>query len=171
MRTLQSKAIVSTLLAFASLGAQEATAAPLCEIVSCANGCYGTVSKASDVPPEMNQTTESNLTCGDSEINAATNGEYLGFKIPLNVAPKPLALDCSATVGGVVCEAWPQGESVTYSWSTTGSFTIDNSSGSANAVRGFSCARGTQGTITLKAFSPAGASNSLTQTVTCPSTP
>ena len=171
MRTLQTTAIASTLLAVISLSAQDASAAKLCEVISCANGCYTTLSKAIDVPFEMTQSTESGGTCPDSEINAATNGEYMGFKVPLGIAPEPLALDCAPAGGGIVCEGWPQGDSVTYSWSASGSFVPDSNSGTANPMHGFDCTPGTQGTITVKAYSPTGASNTLTKTVTCPATP
>ena len=171
MRTFQTTAIASTLLAIVLFDGQEASAAKLCEIVACSNGCYSTVSKADDVPLEMTQTNESGGTCPAEDVNVATNGQYFGFTISLGVAPQPIAVDCAQSGHGVVCEGWPQGDSVTYSWSGSGSFAPDIGAGSANPVRGFSCEPGAQGPITVKAYSPSGASSTLTQSVTCPTTP
>ena len=170
MKTLQTLSVPSALLATGLLITSNAFGAEICSVILCADGCYTTVSKAEDIPESANNTSEAN-SCPDNDIQTATNGEFAGFKVPLSKAPAPVVLDCAPSGNGLICEGWPQGESITYSWSASGGIVPDSSLGSANPVRGFSCTSGAQGTIKFTAYSPTGASNALTQTITCPSTP
>ncbi|HJU39659.1 MAG TPA: hypothetical protein VJ724_08810 [Tahibacter sp.] len=167
MRTFQSMGLFFVAIAGATLSGQALAAGNTCDLVKkCSDGCYTTVYKAQHIPETLSQTNETE-GCPENEIEAATNGEYLGFKMPLSSAPVPVAMDCAPDNAGAICEAWPQGDSITYSWSSSGNIVLDAASGTANPVRGFSCTSGTQGTITVTAFSPTGASETLTQTVSC----
>lgn len=167
MRTLQLSIAAGGLLA-ASLFAGDAEAANgLCDYLSksCENGCYTSVAKKALVLQSSPGTIE-NGSC-DTAIAEATIGDYLSYEVPLDTAPGPMALEFDRVGSNRYVEAWPQGDSITYSWSSTGSIVLDAASGTANPVRGFSCTAGSQGTITVTAFSPSGASESLTRTVTC----
>ncbi|MDC8012126.1 hypothetical protein [Tahibacter soli] len=168
MRTLHPLSIAFALAAVGWTAGNSAVAAELCELVKCANGCYTSRLKAADLPASGSGQV---LVTEGCPISEDTTNDYIGFKIPLASAPGPVSLDCANVDGHHYCEAWPQGDSITYSWSSGGSFVPDSGSGSANPVRGFSCTPGTQGTITVIAYSPSGASKSQTESVTCPTTP
>lgn len=162
MRTLQLSIVAGSLLTTGLLICRTASAVELCDHLgrSCEDGCYTSVFKKAIVLPSSPSTGDS--TCDNVALSMSTSGSYISYELPLDIAPGPMALECS----GRYCEVWPQGDSITYSWSASG-IALDAASGAANPVRGFSCTPGTQGTIIVTAFSPRGASETLTQTVSC----
>jgi hypothetical protein len=164
MKMLQSSIIATSLLTYGLLSSGTASSAEICEFIGmCDNGCYTSTAKKArltDLPQVME-------ACPTAALAMTTSDEYVSFKMPLDVAPGPMSLDLGKAGSNHYAEAWPQGDSITYSWSSTGSIVLDAATGTANPVRGFSCVPGTQGTITVTAFSPRNASETLTQTVSC----
>ncbi len=170
MRTFQTLGITAAAALATGLFAENAQAVDgLCDMIKkCENGCYVAYSKRADI--ELMSTVDTESSCPTAEINSAP-GEFVGFNFSLVAAPAPVVIDCAAASGGVICEGWPKGDSVRYAWSATGSFAPDTALGTANPFRGFSCTPGTQGTVTLSAIGPTGATNTVTETITCPTTP
>ena len=162
MKTLQLSIAASGFLAVTLFTGEAKAAGGLCDFIgkACQNGCYVSVAKRTLVASTMEGGCE-------PAVAAATIGEYVSYDVPLDTAPGPMALESEKVGSNRYFEVWPQGDSITYAWSSTGSIVLDPASGTANPVRGFSCTVGTQGTITVKAFSPSGASETLTQTVSC----
>lgn len=131
-----------------------------CDIIkACENGCYSAFSRAVGLPPIE-------ADSGGCPRPNPGPSDYIDFSFPLDEAPGPVLVECSVASGVGFCEGWPQGESVTYAWSTTGGISIDNGA-AANAVRGFTCAPGTHGTVTMSAIGPQGAAKSSTIAVSC----
>lgn len=165
MKTLQLSIAASGFLAGTLFAGQAAAAGGLCDYIgkACDNGCYVSTAKKELVLSSAN-TTEAGCESG---VTAATTGDYLTYNVPLDTAPGPMALESEKVGSNRYAEVWPQGESITYSWSSAGGIVLDAASGTANPIRGFTCTTGTQGTITVTAYSPRGVSETLTQTVSC----
>lgn len=83
------------------------------------------------------------------------------------MAPSPTVLGCEDMGDGTLCEAWPQGDGITYSWSVTGSLSLPYPGNPANPFRIASCWKGGSGTITVTVSSPYALSSSKTQSYYC----
>lgn len=160
MRTLQILGIVPLFLMAAGPALADRE---LCDSVKrCEHGCYASNSRVIDV-----QATSSPILAGACDLDLEGSSEYISFQLPLNWAPEPAILDCASSPGHQSCEAWPEGDSITYSWSTTGGFQSTGGT-AANPFRTFSCTSGATGTITVTAYSPQGAASSVSTVVSCP---
>lgn len=167
MRTFQTLGVASIALCANLLAVSRANALDICDLVKrCDNGCYASLSRFEDVQSAPN--LPAGDLCAATLESAAEESGYMTLKQPLNVAPVPVVTDCVGYGNGLICEAWPKGESITYAWTASSGITVD-SGAPANDIRGFSCSHhGTAGTITLTALSPQGAGSSISTAVSCP---
>jgi len=124
-RTLYSFAS-SALVAAACFSSVPANAIELCETrfrTLCTNNCY---------------------TYSSPVINGTVECDKLNFVITqdaFSAAPADPTLQCSRTTEGYSCEAWPQGEEISYDW-----YGDDNTAivtDIINPFRHFSCSAGT----------------------------
>ncbi len=70
----------------------------------------------------------------------------------IDAPPADPSLQCTASGGGYLCEAWPQGEAISYSWSDDSTFSSD----ARNPFRQVSCGAGT---LSVAVIGPSGASS------------
>jgi hypothetical protein len=81
--------------------------------------------------------------------------------------PSPTMLNCEDMGNGTMCEAWPQGNGVTYSWTASGSLRFPYPGNPANPFRSASCWKGGAGSITVTVSSPYAISSSVTSNYYC----
>lgn len=126
--------------------------------------------------------TQDNGLCGFEEscpssthyeaIYPAASGDRCSQKYcPSRDDPVPyVLLQCYRDFGGYDCEAWPQGEELTYGWSSTGYVRIDGPLSDTSPVRHATCSstglnRG--GSIQVTVTGPNGLSKSESVSVSC----
>lgn len=84
-------------------------------------------------------------------------------------SPPEVRIDCHASVGGQVCEAWPQGEGLAYAWSVQGSLLLTEPASGSTPLQGIVCVgMGGDGILSVEVLSPFGLSASAQVHLTCP---
>ncbi len=137
----------SSLVASACLTSVPANAIELCEtrlVIHCTDGCYnymGPVIQGVDV----RQCDEQNFVITQDAFSAP---------------PADPILQCDRTSQGYDCEAWPQGEEISYAWVSeqAGTVTIN----ALNPHRYFSCGGGE---VSVAVIGPSGAASVATATL------
>jgi hypothetical protein len=133
-----------TVLVLAGLVSTSASATEVCDLyttyVSCSRECYSLIAPVISA--------ECDLT------NAVTTIEADAFDPP----PSPL-LKCSHEAGTSTCEAWPQSEELSYTWSGDTSTT---SSLTSSPDHSFACGAGT---VSVSIITSTGATSVATATI------
>lgn len=73
----------------------------------------------------------------------------------LDAAPADPSLQCTRNETGYLCEAWPQGEEISYSWSESSTVATD----ARNPFRQLSCGIGS---VSVAVIGPSGAASTAT---------
>lgn len=137
----------STLVAAACLTSVQANAIELCEtrsVIRCTDDCYRYMGPTI-LGVDVRQCDEQNFVITQDAFSAA---------------PSDPMLQCDRTSQGYACEAWPQGEQISYDW-----YDDDNTAivtDIVNPFRHFSC---DAGTISVVVTGPGGGTSIASTTL------
>lgn len=84
-----------------------------------------------------------------------------------DVSPAPALMACEDMGNGFMCEAFPQGDGLSYSWSTTGRATQPYPNDPVSPAKILGCSGGGSGTVTVTVTSPYGLSDTFSRNLYC----
>jgi hypothetical protein len=98
-----------------------------------------------------------------SGLPEAQNVYYATYIMSQYESPSPTSITCEDMGGSFLCEAFPQGDNVTYSWSTTGKVTQPYPNVPSAPMKTLGCNGVGGGSVTVTVYSPYGVTATATQ--------